>query len=179
MNPDDHIEIPLSKKKMTLLLIGCIVFVLLGLWMVIARPSGSGFLFGNPVISLIVGMVAVLFFGMIGVSIFRKFSEKKPGLVINREGIADHSSGVSAGLIPWSDIEDVRVSQVMNQKFLMIIVSNPESYFEKVSNPIKRNAMKMNYKSYGSPISISAGALKTDFASLERLLIEKMDQFKS
>lgn len=67
----------------------------------------------------------------------------------------------------------------MNQKFLMIIVKNPQEYIDQITNPIKRNAMKMNYKSYGSPISISANALKTDFDKLQRLITEKMNEYKS
>jgi hypothetical protein len=33
----------------------------------------------------------------------------------------------------------------MNQKFLMFIVSNPQDYLDKVTNPFKRNAMKINF----------------------------------
>lgn len=42
-----------------------------------------------------------------------------------------------------------------------------------------RSAMKMNYKSYGSPISISANALQTDFDKLHKLMNEKMNEYKS
>lgn len=67
----------------------------------------------------------------------------------------------------------------MSQKFLMIIVKNPQEYIDKVTSPLKRNAMKMNYKIYGSPISISANALKTDFEKLQKLINEKMAEYKS
>ncbi len=61
----------------------------------------------------------------------------------------------------------------------MLIVSNPRDYLDKVTNPLKRNAMKMNYKTYGSPISISSNALKTNFDELQKLLEYKMNEFKS
>lgn len=61
----------------------------------------------------------------------------------------------------------------------MIVVRNPQDYFDKVTNPLKRNAMKMNYKTYGSPISISANALQTNFDKLHNLLIEKLNENKS
>ncbi|WP_447950964.1 STM3941 family protein [Chryseobacterium koreense] len=179
MTHDVQIEIPLSKQKMILTLLGSIVFVGLGIWFLINPPKISNPFFGNPTLIFIVGLASILFFGLVAITIFRKFSDKQPGLVISRQGITDNSSGVSAGLIPWTDIQEIKVSQVMSQKFLMFIVSNPQDYLDKVTNPIKRNAMKMNYKTYGSPISISSNALQTNFDDLEKLLVEKMNEYKS
>lgn len=179
MTQDEKIEIPLSKQKMLLTLLGSIAFVGLGIWFLINPPKSSNPSFGNPILIFILGLASVLFFGLVAVTIFRKFSDKKPGLVISRHGITDNSSGVSAGLIPWTDIQEIKTSQVMSQKFIMFIVSNPEEYLDKVTNPIKRNAMKMNYKTYGSPISISSNALKTNFDELQKLLEDKMNEYKS
>jgi len=164
---------------MTMTFLGSLVFVGLGLWFLINPPKISNPIFGNPTLIFIVGLASILFFGFVAVTIFRKFSDKRPGLVISRQGITDNSSGVSAGLIPWTDIIEIKVSQVMNQKFLMFIVSNPQNYLDKVTNPLKRNAMKMNYKTYGSPISISSNALQTNFDDLQRLLVQKMNEYKS
>lgn len=179
MTQDEQIEIPLSKQKMLLTLLGSIVFVGLGIWFLINPPRISNPIFGNPTLIFIVGLASILFFGLVAVTIFRKFSDKKPGLIISRHGITDNSSGVSAGLIPWTDIQEIKVSQVMSQKFLMFIVSNPQDYLDKVTNPLKRNALKMNYKTYGSPISISSNALRTNFNELQKLLVEKMNEYKS
>jgi len=179
MTEKEQIEIPLSKTKMMLTFFGSLLFVGLGLWFLTNPPKSTHWLFGNPTVIFIAGIASVIFFGLVAVTIFRKFSDKKPGLIINKQGITDNSSGVSAGLIPWTDIQEITISQVMNQKFLMFIVRNPEFYLDKVTNPLKRNAMKMNYKTYGSPISISANALQTNFDDLHKLLIEKMNEYKS
>lgn len=179
MTQNEQIEIALSKKKMTLTVLGSIIFVALGLWFLIKPPKINNPIFGNPTLIFIVGLASVIFFGFVAVTIFRKFSDKKPGLVISRQGIIDNSSGVSAGLIHWTDIQEIKVSQVMNQKFLMFLVRNPQDYLNKETNPLKRNAMKMNFKTYGSPISISSNALQTNFDNLHKLLIEKMNEYKS
>ena len=176
---NEQIEIPLSKNKMFLTLLGAIAFVGLGLWFLINPPKSNHWLLGNPTLIFIIGLASILFFGLVAVTIFRKFSDKKPGLIISKQGITDNSSGVSAGLIPWTDIQEIKMSQVMSQKFLMFIVSNPQDYLDKVTNPLKRNAMKMNYKTYGSPISISSNALKTNFDELQKLLEYKMNEYKS
>ena len=179
MIQDKQIEIPLSKQKRLLTLLGSIVFVGLGIWFLINPPRISNPIFGNPTLIFTVGLASILFFGLVAVTIFRKFSDKKPGLIINRQGITDNSSGVSAGLIPWTDIQEIKISQVMSQKFLMFIVSNPQDYLDRVTNPLKRNAMKMNHKTYGSPISISSNALRINFNELQNLLVEKMNEYKS
>ncbi len=179
MTEIEQIEIPLSKTKMAMTFLGSLVFVGLGLWFLIYPPKSNHWLFGNPTLIFISGLASVIFFGLVAVVIFRKFSDKKPGLIISRQGITDNSSGVSAGLIPWTDIEEIKVSQVMSQKFLMFIVRNPQDYLDKVTNPLKRNAMKMNYKTGGSPISISSNALQTNFDELFKLLIAKMNEYKS
>lgn len=179
MTEEQQIEIPLSKTKMMLSFLGSLIFVGLGLWFLIIPPKSNHWLFGIPTLVFIIGLASVIFFGLVAVIIFLKLSDKKPGLIINTNGITDNSSGVSAGLIPWTDIQEVKIAQVMNQKFLMFIVRNPQDYLNKVKNPLKRNAMKVNYKTYGSPISISSNALQTNFDDLYKLLIEKMNEYKS
>lgn len=179
MTNEEQIEIPLSKTKMILTFLGSLMFVGLGVWFLTNPPKSNHWLFGNTTLIFITGLASVIFFGIVAVTIFRKFSDKNPGLTINRQGIIDNSSGVSAGLIPWTDIQEIKISQVMNQKFLMFIVRNPEEYLDKATNPLKRNAMKMNYKTYGSPISISSNALKINFDDLHKLLIDKMKEYKS
>lgn len=175
---DEQIEIPLSKKKMLLTFLGACIFVIFGILFILNPEKYTSFIMRNSNLILISGIASILFFGLIAISIFRKLSDKKSGLIINHEGINDNSSGISAGFIPWSNIEEIKVSQVVNQKFLIIIVNNPEDYLNKIKNPLKRNAMILNYKSYGSPISISSNALQTNFENLEKLLIEKMKTFK-
>lgn len=179
MTKKEQIEIPLSKTKMVLTFLGSLMFVGLGIWFLINPLKSGHWLFGNTNLIFIAGLASVMFFGLVAVTIFRKFSDKKPGLTINRQGVIDNSSGVSAGLIPWTDIQEIKIFQVMNQKFMMFIVTNPEDYLEKVKNPLKRNAMKMNYKTYGSPISIASNALQTNFDDLHKLLINKMNEYKS
>ncbi|MGI6319906.1 MAG: STM3941 family protein [Bacteroidales bacterium] len=179
MTENGQIEIPLSKKKMTLTLLGSIIFVGLGIWFLINPPKINNPIFGNPTVIFIVGLASILFFGLVAITVFRKLSDKKAGLIINKQGIIDNSSGVSAGLVLWTDIEEIKVSQVMSQKFLMFIVKNPQDYLDKVTNPLKRKGMEMNYKTYGSPISISANSLQTNFDELYNLLTEKQKEYKS
>ena len=178
MAKEEQIEIQLSKTKMVLTFLGSMMFVGIGLWLLINPPSSNHWFFGNPTVILITGIASVMFFGLGVIISIRKFLDKQPGLTINRQGIIDNSSGISAGLIPWTDIQEIKTYQVLNQKFLMFKVSNPEDYLEKIKNPLKRKAMKMNYKTYGLPISIS-NALQIKFDDLHKLLTDKMNEYKN
>ncbi|MBZ4042404.1 STM3941 family protein [Flavobacterium hibisci] len=177
MNNKEQIEIPLSKTKMIFAFTGSLIFVGLGIWFLVNQSK-----IGTPILynqRTIFGIASILFFGLVVITILRKFLDQKAGLMINPKGIVDNSSGLSVGMILWTDIQEITVLQVRNQKFLVIIVKNPQEYIDKMSNSIKRNVMKINYKSYGSPISISANALQTDFNKLHKLILEKMSHYKS
>lgn len=164
---------------MILTFLGSLVFVGLGLWLLTNPPVINLWLFGDPRVIFMAGLASVIFFGLISVTVFRKISDKKPGLIINRQGITDNSSGVSAGQILWTDIKEIIILEEVNQKILVIIVKNPDDYLKKVSNPLKWILMKMTHGSYGSPISISSNALQTNLDDLYKLLMKKMNQYKS
>src|SRR5690606_36144927 len=171
---NEEIIIPLSKNKILLIFLGSLVFVVFGIWFLndpeifansSYRPRSSEFI-------QIIGIIAVVFFGICGIFAFKTLLDKKEGLIINKSGITDNSSGISVGLVKWNDIIGRGIAQVHSQKFIMIEVSNPEHYINLKKNRIGKMAMKANYDKFGSPISISANSLKTNFEEL-REIIEK------
>ncbi len=172
------IEIPLSKTKLTLLTLGAAVFVAFGFWFVIAPPVIKHPLYGNPAVILAAGILSIVFFGLCGVIGVKKLFDKTPGLTINNQGISDNSSGISAGLIAWKDIIEIRKQNLMSQNFLILVVRNPEEYLNRQTNILKRKPMELNLKSYGSPIAVSANSLKINFDELAALLERKFDEQK-
>lgn len=178
---NEEIIIPLSRKKILLIFIGALMFVVFGIWFLnapekfahsIYRPRSSEFI-------QIIGMVAIAFFGICGIFAFKKLFDKKDGIIINKDGITDHSSGTSIGLIKWNDIIDIGIAQVHAQKFIIIKVSNPEHYIDLKKNRIGKMAMRANYDKFGSPISISANSLKTNFSDLKSLIEKHYEKKRS
>lgn len=171
MTKNEKIEIPLSKTKLSLMLLGSIAFVVGGIWMVANpnvfatsyRPTNPAFVFG-------VGLVSIIFFGVCLVNIVKKLFDCVPGLVITENGIYDNSGAVSVGLILWNDILELRTANVFRQKFIIVIVNNPEQYINAQTRPLNKMGLRRNYRSCGSPISISANALKINFDELYQLL---------
>src|SRR5690606_50295 len=112
-----QVEIPLSKKKMYLMLIGSIVFVLIGVWIILAQPMVRNVFFNNPIVKNVSGILAILFFGAVAISLSRKVQDNTPGLIVNEDGILDNSSAISAGFISWAEIINIEVFNIANQNF--------------------------------------------------------------
>jgi hypothetical protein len=171
---NETIEIPLSKTKIIFLILGSIAFVAIALWeLVYMADNQTSF---NPSfikVAAILGIVVFSFTGIVGI---KKMFDKRPGLIINQEGIDVNSSGMKIGLIKWEDIIGFSVFQIMSTKLLMIKVCNPDDYINKASNTFISKMMKANNSQYGTPLSISSNALKIDFDSLHKLLREKFEE---
>lgn len=167
------IEIPLSKKKIYLIIAGSFLFVVAGIWLFFNPNEFQNIsikLLRNPILIKSIGIIGSIFFGITGVYGIRKLSDKKPGLIIDKNGITDNSNASSIGLIEWSDISEIKTSQVMSTKFIMIDVINPEKYIEKAKNGMKAKLMRANMKMYGTPLSITSNTLNYNFEELEKLI---------
>ena len=172
------IEIPISKSKITLLLVAALIFVGLGLWFVIAPPRSGNAFWNNQTKVTIIGYASIIFFGICAVYSIYKLSDNKPGLIIDHLGILDNSSGMPAGPILWSDIEDISVIELYRQKLLMIKVKNPEDYINRQTGLLKRKSMLLNNKLYGAPVSLSANGLKISFDELLHLITTNLNEVK-
>lgn len=174
----DKIEIPLSKKKLILLLVGCLVFVTAGSWFLISPPKINNALFGNPTFILMVSIAAILFFGLIAFFIARKLPDNRPGLILDQLGLIDNSSGLSAGQVPWTDIEKISVIEINRQKLILLDVKNPQEYIDRQPNGFKKKLMQINHNSYGTPLSISDNSLQIEFDELVTLLTNRLMAIK-
>lgn len=172
------IEIPLSKTKIVGLLIGAAIFVSLGFLFVIKPDKFMSSIMKNPDVIRGTGFAAVCFFGLCLIFIFRKLFQNTPGLIIDQYGITDCTNATSTGLIEWDDITGIESKQVMSNRFLVIYTSKPEKYLSRAKNLLSKQAMNMNYKTYGSPISIIANSLKIDFDELEHLVRVELEKIK-
>jgi len=122
-------EFRISRSKMLGYMIGCVGFVLLGLWLI-----GLGALEAS-----IAGWLSIVFFGFGIVVLTRQLFNSSTGaaVVINELGIHDRRSKI--GFIPWNDVSSVWVGEVRSQRFLCIETysdSHRPSSFTKTSNAI-------------------------------------------
>lgn len=170
MQKNDERIIEFSKAKNMRLVAIAGVFVLLGYWMMQrdAVEIAAQRRFNDPLLVHGIGVLSIVFFGLCGLVGVRKLFDRKPALVLTETGLHDNSSGVSAGLVPWSEIERFSLFEVSKQKLLIIHVKNMAKYVE-AGGVIRRALNRMNVKLAGSPISISSSTLKIDFDELLEL----------
>lgn len=172
----DIIEIKLSKVKILLLLIGATLFVIFGVLFTINPDQFQSIIFSNVEAIRVVGIASVAFFGLCLVLILIKLFDNKAGLIIDPSGITDNSNTTSIGLIEWGDIIGIRTIRVFSTKMIMLQVENPEKYIERAKSGIFKRTMKVNYKMYGSPISITSSSLKVKFEDLEKLMLKEFEK---
>jgi hypothetical protein len=179
MKTKQRIEIPLSKSKIIMMLISALVFVAIGLWFVIAPPQIKNSYWGNPTRIAIAGYASIIFFGLCAAHFIRKLPDTNPGLIIDNTGLLDNSGALSAGRILWEDIENISVLQMHKQKLLMLEVKNPQDYIDRQKSLLKRKGMELNYKMYGTPLSITANGLKMPFQELFTLVSQKFQETRT
>jgi len=170
-----EIIIPISKQKLILLTVSALVFVGVGILFVTNPEKYTSPIMRNPTVIFISGVASILFSGLCTPFIFKKIWDKSPGLIITDQGILDNSSGVSAGQIYWADIEDISVLKIHRQKLIMLQVKNPQDYIDKQTSNFKRKMMTLNYKMYGTPLSITSNGLKISFDELLSTLTYKLE----
>ncbi len=167
-----------SNKKFILWTIGGGIFVVLGILFIFSPDKFITLLIKNTLLIRLIGIIAVIFFGFALIILTKKvLFDKNLGIIINEEGIIDNSSFVGVGLIKWEDITSIEKSKVRSTYFLLINVKNPK-YYINTPNRIKSNLLKANYKSYGTPISISANFISCSFAQLENIILNSFEKYR-
>jgi hypothetical protein len=168
----DRVVIPLSRAKTARLMLGSAFMVAASIFaMTIVDQTPFPVLLGVGA-----GIAGALFFGAGCLWSFVKLFDRKPGLVVDTEGIIDNASLVAAGRIAWSEIKGIELREVRSQKYVAIYVEEPGKYVKR-ANPLWRWLANINLKYFGTPVNISATALRTDFPKLRALLEEQFAKY--
>lgn len=108
----------------------------------------------------------------------RLFIAKRPGFVINSEGIIDNSSMLGAQSFKWSNIVRFGTTSAMTASIVLVFVNDPEEV-TKNDNSFRSIFRSSNTKTYGTPFLISSGVLDCSFNELNRLLSEGLEKYKT
>jgi Protein of unknown function (DUF2982) len=111
---------PKTLKNAALLAIGSAMFTAVGAWLVF---SGEG---------VLAGLLAIAFFGGVGIYAIPKMLRRKVSLVLTPEGIEQRYAEGSAH-IPWSDIEQVGIVSMFSNKLVGIRLKSYDRYLETMT----------------------------------------------
>ncbi len=175
---DKNIEIELSKIKILLSLLGCIVFIAISLWFILKPEDLVNWRNRNETVILTVGIIGIITFSFFGIFIAKKLLNSKKGLIISEEGIFENSSAISIGKIFWKDIDEIQTLKIASTNHIIFILKNPDFYIELAPNSFVKKALKANYNLCGSPIAISSNSLKISFTELEKIIRSEYNAYK-
>ena len=115
-----------SKWRVLLLVLGSMIFVAIGLWMIGAfGPAPSSGRYDSDWLAF-VGWFAVLFFGLCSVLWVRRLFIASEQIRIDRTGI--YSRQWSDDMIPWSEITSVTTWTYRGQDVIVIHLREPARY---------------------------------------------------
>jgi len=172
-------EIYYSKTKYFFAFIGCVMFTLGGLWIVLSKDMDVS------VIGKIVGGYGSLVFFGFGVLVTAYvcfISPKKIGLQIDDKGITIFSAVLKTkppNIIDWKEIEGFEETSVFGEKMIAVKVSNPKQHIEKQTNALMRKAAQVNFDMIGTPYALTANTYKISHKKLLSLLNEKLQNSKN
>lgn len=143
-----------SKSKLLSLAIGAFIFVILGyILLAISIDSKRELYLG------IIGSFSILFFGLGVAYAIKMIFSSKPAVIINEQGITDHSSLIGAGLIDWKDISDVNFVPFLGNSFLGIYTHDKNLIINRTKG-IKKLMNKLNKPLVKSQVNIVYQNLK-------------------
>jgi len=138
-----------SIQRTVLTLLGSVVFIAAGIWMLMVHSS---------VKTTIVGAVAVLFFGACAILFAARLIRRKPELVISSEGFAH----LTYGTIAWSQVDHVAIRQIKvrttSQRMIAVVLHDPAGYLAAAPR-LARISGSANMQMGYSPVNISAVTL--------------------
>ncbi|AZB29960.1 STM3941 family protein [Chryseobacterium balustinum] len=179
----ERIEIYSSKKKSMLLLMGSLLFVVGGFYMLMNAENFTGYRARSPFLIKTIGIASVLFFGLgIYVSIKQLITNQLVTnqliLIIDRKVVNVNPKKSQTEFIEWKNINGFSELKIQSQKFVIIDVDNSDYWIEKGESGIRKKLMKFNVNNYGSPFNLSANSMQMNYAELMKTLNENLNKYK-
>lgn len=160
------ISVPLSKRKLWLLLLASCLFVALGIWLWGQAPTYDDF---DRIKATFASVSCVIFFGM-GIPIFLfKIIDRRAGVVLNDKGIYRMGVFNYHDVIPWEHVTHCTIGKIQRTKLLYIHVDNVEEVIAHLP-PFQRWLQRLGIASTGTPFSLSSAALQGNFDDLKSLI---------
>ncbi len=159
------LNIPKSKLKQFLVILGSIIFVYLCLWL----PGSDLKTLKQPSFLIIfISLIGILFFGLIGILIIIDFFSFKPALILNENGIINNSHAGGGYLIEWTNIKSMKIKSIGKQKWITFELRDSQKIYNQV-NSFTKWWMKINERQFGAPAFIPSILINE---KLESVLIQ-------
>lgn len=140
-----------------------------------SKMAGDGFTYWLYKLLFLTG---VLLFGYAAVFFIKQAVHPKPVLVVNEQGVTDHTSAISLGFIPWQDIKRVYLDRLMNNTFIELEIAQEEKYLSRL-NALKRKTVAANKAMGHQIVCITLNATGTDPRDLAPIMQEMLEKARA
>lgn len=136
-----------NQRRLFLLMLGALGFV------VACTLIASGVIEAREPF-LTISYLGVFFFGLCLLYMAWRLVAPKPSVIVSEQGVYDDASLINAGWIGWDEIQDLKISELGQQRFLTIILKDEWEVLARQNLP-KRYFMVLNAdRFFGSPVNI-------------------------
>ncbi|KUJ62190.1 hypothetical protein AR687_09215 [Flavobacteriaceae bacterium CRH] len=158
------LEIQINKTRIfSLLIISVLVIFLVVLYYYSLYLEGKISL--KLSILLVIAIPFLIYFFW---SSLKKIIAKKPGLVIDNQGILDYMSFSEIGIISWKNITHAKIIKHKFSEYLLIGIKDNEIILNRLSG-FKKIVVNKQIETFGTPIVISLDNLKIDKSELIKI----------
>lgn len=163
----EHV-IHLNKGRQFLGLLVSVLFIGLGCALIVDPyifgdlPFSRSKLFAICITLIIIFVAVFIFIGY-------KLLTKQAGLIINDEGIADHTSALKLGQVKWDEISGFGVKKQIGIPFIVVYLKNPDEFIAK-RGKMSKSLIKKNAEEFGTPFAIGTTMLDIKLDELKGLL---------
>ncbi|GGF90171.1 hypothetical protein GCM10010912_39180 [Paenibacillus albidus] len=158
-----------GKRNLWLMALAGLAFVAAGVWMISLYLEG-----GESILIALVGLVCTVFFGACLLYIIKMMFDRGPAVILDEQGVTDHSSFTSGGTIRWDEIENLELFHLSGQKMIGIQLKDPQAYLAN-QRGFKGWLMRVNHRMVDAPVNIAQAALPIPLEQLYEEMLRRWE----
>lgn len=122
---DDRIVIETPPRKRNGQVVMGSIVTAVAVAVVADRSDGTG--------GLVIGLVALVFFAPLTLAVLVRAMRNRPALVLDADGFTDHGSLISAGYVPWREVQTIEEYPVRRRIFVAVTVTDRAAFLARQS----------------------------------------------
>jgi hypothetical protein len=121
-------------------------------------------------VGLIIGLIGLAFFGPLTIALIIRAVRKRPALILDADGFTDHGSLLSAGYVPWQEVQEIDERRFGRRRiFVTVKVTDPAAF--RARQPAWRRLLyRINGRTAAGDILIPDNVLSISPAELVKTM---------
>jgi len=161
----ETIYVGTSTWKLALLVIGCFLFVVGGIFL---YQDADNWL------ARVMGITCILFFGIGSSALIYKYAiDRRPRIVIDNEGVTDRTLHV--GRIEWKDIEGIELRSLYMNQFVVLQLRDSRKYVDRLSRGGRLASHSNKALGFGG-LNLNLSLVNVDANEVFNVMVDRITQ---